>query len=314
MNRLSLPPTRIALFAAAGLALVAVAVGARRGTGDQPPAAPAAVAAPAAPPATAAPDQPSAPDLPSLITKLEARLREDPERVEGWTMLGWAFFETGRPAEAATAYRRAVRLAPERADLWSALGEALVIAGGANARVPADAAAAFRAALARDPRDARARYFAAVVKDQAGDTRAAVKDWLALLAEAPADAPWAAGLEATIRRRAAASGIDVAAQLAALPRRPAPSATAPSPAATAAAAIAADPAQQTMIRGMVDGLAAKLAADPRQPDRWVMLMRSRMQLGEAKEASAALARAVAANPGAADDLRRAAREMGVPGA
>lgn len=69
-----------------------------------------------------------------------------------------------------------------------------------------------------------------------------------------------------------------------------------------------------MIRGMVDGLAAKLAADPRQPDRWVMLMRSRMQLGEAKEASAALTRAVAANPGAADDLRRAAREIGVPGA
>ncbi|QHL91041.1 tetratricopeptide repeat protein [Sphingomonas changnyeongensis] len=321
MTRLSMPPTRIALFAAAGLALVAVAVGAGRQAGDRDAAeAPAASPAPAAPATAAAPaagagGQPAAPDLPSLITRLEARLREEPDRVEGWTMLGWAFFETGRPAEAATAYRRAVRLAPDRADLWSALGEALVIAGGPGARVPADAAAAFRAALARDPRDARARYFAAVVKDQAGDTKGAVVDWLALLAEAPADAPWAAELEATIRRRAAAGGIDVAAKLAALPRRPAPpAAAAPMAAQPAAAAIAADPAQQAMIRGMVDGLAARLAADPRQPERWVMLMRSRMQLGEAKEAATALSSAVAANPGAAADLKRAAREMGVPGA
>ena len=76
-----------------------------------------------------------------MIAGLEARLKANPEDAEGWRMLGCSFFETGRFAESATAYRRAATLARDNADYWSSLGEALVLAGPGDS-MPADATAA----------------------------------------------------------------------------------------------------------------------------------------------------------------------------
>jgi len=309
----TVPPTRIALFGAAALAIVAVGIKLKRDAAP-PPAAPAAVAAAPTPAAG-----PAAPDVDSLISRLEAKLKEDPTNAEGWRMLGWSFFETGRFAEAASAYGQAAKLAPDSADHWSSLGEALVLAGPGT--VPADAKAAFERALALDAKDPRARYFVAVAKDMAGDHRGAIDDWFALLRDTPAGAPWEADVRKTIEQVAAKEKIDVTARLAALrPAAPAGPAAAlagipgPSPAQMAAAAQLPPGQQEAMIRGMVDGLAQKLAADPRQPDRWMMLIRSRMQLGQSREAAAALAEARAANPGARDELTRVAKQLGVPGA
>src|SRR3546814_14015222 len=46
--------------------------------------------------------------------------------------------------------------------------------------------------------------------------------------------------------------------------------------------------QDAMIEGMVSGLEAKLKANPADVDRWIMLMRSRMTLGETSKAAQAL--------------------------
>src|SRR3546814_13264792 len=62
--------------------------------------------------------------------------------------------------------------------------------------------------------------------------------------------------------------------------------------------------QDAMIEGMVSGLEAKLKADPANVDRWIMLMRSRMTLGETAKAAQALKDGIAANPGAAARLKR----------
>ena len=72
--------------------------------------------------------------------------------------------------------------------------------------------------------------------------------------------------------------------------------------------------QDMMVQGMVDGLEARLRENPAQPDRWIMLMRSRMTLGESVKAGEALQAAIRANPGDADRLRAQARLLGVPGA
>src|SRR5258706_11744408 len=106
-----------------------------------------------------------------MIAGLEKRLATHPDDVEGWRMLGWSDFETRRFDAAVQAYGHAVMLAPGRADLWSALGEARVMAAGS---VGSDAHEAFAKALAIDRGDPRARYFLAVEKDVAGDHRAAV--------------------------------------------------------------------------------------------------------------------------------------------
>jgi len=71
-----------------------------------------------------------------------------------------------------------------------------------------------------------------------------------------------------------------------------------------------------MVRGMVDGLEAKLKSNPNNAQGWIMLMRSRMQLGEQRKAAQALQDALAAfrNDGATSrQLREAAATLGVPG-
>lgn len=315
MTQSTVPASRIALFGAAALAIAAVGIGISR----RQPAIPDGTGAAEAGGAAAGNSAQPQPDVDTMITKLEAKLKQEPNNADGWRMLGWSFFETGRYAESATAYRRAAAIDPKKPEYWSSLGEALVLAGSGD--VPADAADAFRKAIALDPKDARARYFLAVKQDMAGDHKGALDAWFALLADTPAGAPWEADVRKTIEQVAAKEKIDVSARLAALrPAAPDGPAAAlngipgPSPDQMSAAAKLPPGQQEAMVRGMVDGLAAKLAADPRQPDRWMMLIRSRMQLGQGREAAQALQQAIAANPGSRAELTSAAKMLGVPGA
>jgi len=303
-----IPAARLAMFGAAALAIVAVGIGVSRN--QAPDAAPAPAAA-----ASASPQ----PDVNAVISGLEAKLKANPNDAEGWRMLGWAFFETGRYAEAATAYKKATQLQPNNADYWSSLGEALALAGSGD--VPKDASTAFRRAVQIDPKDPRARYFLGVEQDMAGNHAQAIDSWIALLKDTPSGAPWEADVRKTVEQVAAKEGIDVKTRLAAL-RPPASTGPAaapngiPGPTREQMSAASQLPAgqQDAMIRGMVDGLARKLAADPRQPERWMMLIRSRMQLGQGREAAAALQQAIAANPASRGELVQAAKTLGVPGA
>ena len=66
-----------------------------------------------------------------------------------------------------------------------------------------------------------------------------------------------------------------------------------------------------MAEGMVARLEAKLQADPTNVDGWIMLIRSRMTLGQPDLARKALATAMAANPEQASRLREQAAALGV---
>ncbi|ABF54477.1 tetratricopeptide repeat protein [Sphingopyxis alaskensis] len=256
------------------------------------------------------------------IAALEARVQREPDSADAWTALGAARFDMGNFVGAAAAYEKAVALSPESAGLWSALGEARVMASERDP-MPAAAVQAFDKAIALDARDPRARYFLAVKKDIGGDHKGAIEDWFALLADTPQGAPWEADLRRTIEQVGAIHKIDVAQRLAATrPRAPtadempvaARAIPGPSRAEMEAAAQLPKGQQDAMIAGMVDGLEAKLRANPADVDRWIMLMRSRMTLGETAKAAQALKDGIAANPAAAGRLKAQAQLLGVPGA
>lgn len=184
--------------------------------------------------------------------------------------------------------------------------------------MPGEALADFHRAQAVDPSDPRSRYFLAVKQDLDGDHQGAITAWLALLKATPADAPWRSDLIRTIEQVGKIEHIDVARRLA----EAGGSAPSPNPPARAslpgptpqdlAAATAIPPSQQRrMAEGMVERLAARLKAQPKDPDGWLMLIRSRAYLGQADKATAALGEAVAANPGEAEQLRAAATALGV---
>src|SRR6516165_5447379 len=86
-----------------------------------------------------------------MTQRLQAKLQHNPQDIEGWRMLGWAYFNLERFADAANAYSRAIELRPDSAEYRSARGEAL--AREADGTVTVAAKKDFEDAVKLDPND-----------------------------------------------------------------------------------------------------------------------------------------------------------------
>ncbi len=305
---------RRALLLAATVALVATGVYAVRGRPDLGSTAPQVQAEVAAVTGTA----PSVDAAASaMLGQLEARAAATPGDAVLWQTLGSAYFAQQRFAEAAAAYGKAAALRPQDAAPRSAEGEALAQAAGGV--VTPEAAKAFATAHALDAADPRARYFLALARDQKGEHAQAIDDWVALLNSAPPDAPWVPELRKFVEQAAADAKIDIAGRLKPGAGPPpvlagAANARGPDAAQVAAAGQMSDAGRAAFITQMVDNLAAKLAANPRDADGWIRLIRARKVMGDAAAAKAALAsgrKAFADEPATAQAIATAAAGMGV---
>ena len=74
--------------------------------------------------ASVAPADKMLPDVNTMIERLANRLKTSPNDIEGWRMLGWSYFQTGRYQQAVTAYARAVELDPSSAEFKRAYEDA----------------------------------------------------------------------------------------------------------------------------------------------------------------------------------------------
>ncbi|NBC32922.1 MAG: c-type cytochrome biogenesis protein CcmI [Alphaproteobacteria bacterium] len=231
------------------------------------------------------------------VDRLSRAAREDPENAEAQARLGDAFMQLQRYAEAAEAYGRAVGLTGGDPALTSAYGEALVSAD--NGTVTAQARAAFERVLDARPGDPRARYYLGLARAQAGDDEGALERWAALVADSPADAPWLSMVRRQAEAAAERLGRDVAAALPD-PLPAAGPAGGPSRADMDAAAGMSEDDRAAMVRGMVEGLAARLETNPDDLQGWQRLAQSYAVLGENRLAAEAYARAAALSP---DDPR-----------
>ena len=270
-------------------------------------------------PAQVAANQEAGPhDIAKMIDGLAAKLKEDPNNVEGWRMLGWSYYNTNQFKQAAGAYAKAMELKKDDGQLKSAYGEALVRAS--DGVVTEEAQKAFSAALELRADDPRARFFIGLAKQQNGDPKAAITDWVAMLKTAPAGTQWAGDLRQRIMEVAKQTGVDAAPMLAELEQPAAPkkaqvqAQSGPSEEDVKNAEEMTPKDRMTMIRGMVDGLAEKLKDEPNDPDGWIRLIRSRLVLNEPEKASAALTRAMevfADKPDTKTRIAEAAKSMGV---
>jgi cytochrome c-type biogenesis protein CcmH len=231
-----------------------------------------------------------------------------------WRVVGWAYAEKGDSEASAAAYRKAAAIEPGNAENWSSLAEALQTA---STSVVPEASAALEKALALDPSDPRARYFLAVQKDLRGDHKGALEDWAGLLRDTPPGAPWRADLERTIAQGASRNKLAVPEAAGAPAEGPVATAAIPGPSPDQLAAAGSIPPgqQDEMARAMVAKLAARLAANPKDADGWIRLMRSRVVLNDSAGARQALRSGVAAFPGdgaTQGRLKSAAAQLGLP--
>jgi cytochrome c-type biogenesis protein CcmH len=257
-------------------------------------------------------------DVASMVGALEAKMKASPNDPEGWRMLGWSYLQLGRNGDAAQAYGKAAALDPHNGEYQSALGEATVLA--AAGQVTPAAEDAFRKAVSLDPADPRARYYLAIAKDQHGDQKGAMDDWIALLKGAPPDAPWAPEVRAFVEKVARERGVDLTGRLppAAAEAAAAPAPAAPGPTSDQVAAAGQMDAgdRQAMIAGMVARLADRLQKNPRDLDGWQRLMRARMVLGQQEAAAQAYRDGLKAFAGSGAEqasLRQSAASLGIPG-
>lgn len=225
-------------------------------------------------------EAPPANDIAALVARIEAHLNARPDDGRGWEVLAPVYLRLGRLPDAVRARANALRLLGATADREADLAEAQIAASGGV--VTAEAKAGLDRALALSAGHAKATYFLGLAAAQDGRTDEARAIWTRLVDAAPANAPWVPAVRAEIARLDGAGPMPDAAD----------------------------------IRRMVEGLAARLAADGSDFDGWLRLVRSYTVLGEGDKARAAAAdarRRFAAEAEKIGRLDALMRELGIGG-
>jgi cytochrome c-type biogenesis protein CcmH len=105
-------------------------------------------------------------DFEALVATVEAHLAEDPNDVQGWTVLAPAYKREMRWSDAAEAYANVLRLSPPTSQGISDYAEMLVFAN--EGMVTDEAQRAFAEALKLDAKNPRARFYYEVALKQEG--------------------------------------------------------------------------------------------------------------------------------------------------
>ena len=249
-------------------------------------------------------------NLEVLVARVEARLREHPEEGEGWEVIAPVYMGWRRYADAAEAYRQSIRLIGESPKRLASYGQALVLAN--DGVVTEDARQALERALQLDPTLVEPRLVLIIAKEQDGQIAAAIEDWRAMLAKAPADAPWRKLVEQRLAEdEAKLAGKAVPAKPEDVPSTPPQG---PSRDDVAAAQNMKPADRQAMIESMVQGLADRLGQKGDDLAGWLKLVRAYTVLDRKDDALKALEKAktqFSGNAAALQQLDALAAELGL---
>ena len=137
----------------------------------------------------AAIDRPSVAAAPhsmqEAVARLEAELKRDPSRADGWQLLAKSYAMLDRQADARDAYARAVKLTPDDPDLLVEAAQARLFADPRKL-LDAESVAMLKHALELQPQQQRARWFLGVWQRQNGHPDEAARTWEPLLAQVDA--------------------------------------------------------------------------------------------------------------------------------
>lgn len=225
-----------------------------------------------------------------MVAKVEARLRQKPDDGQGWDVIAPVYMAQGRYSDAATAFASAIRILGESPRRLMGFADARIRAE--DGLVPNDARKALETIRAGDPKRIEPRIWLALAKEQDGKTAEALAEFRALLAEAPADAPWRGVVQDRINMLENPNA-------AIKPPHGGPSAE------DIAAAKSMTPEQRAeMIDRMVSGLAEKLKTNSRDREGWQRLIQAYQMLGRKDDALKAVANAKAGLAGDEAALRQ----------
>lgn len=204
--------------------------------------------------------------LENLVVQVEQHLEKNPTDGRGWNVIAPVLERLGRFDDAVRAYRNSLTYNGESAERRSDLGEAISAAAGGV--VTAEAKTEFERARALTADDPKANYFLGLAAEQDGRKDDAANIWRALLAKAPADAPWRP-LAQTSLARVGGGGATMPAL---------------SDETLAASKDMKEGDRNAMVRGMVERLATRLKQNGDDVEGWLRLVRAYLVMGDRDKA------------------------------
>ncbi|MBW7969921.1 c-type cytochrome biogenesis protein CcmI [Bradyrhizobium sp. BR 10289] len=236
--------------------------------------------------------------LENLVVQVEQHLEKNPTDGRGWNVLAPVLERLGRFDDAVRAYRNSITYNGESAERRSDLGEA--IAAAASGVVTAEAKTEFERAHALNADDPKANYFLGLAAEQDGRKDDAANIWRALLAKAPADAPWRPLVQSSLAR-VGGGGVTMPAL---------------SDETIAASKDMNEGDRNAMVRGMVERLATRLKQNGDDVEGWLRLVRAYLVMGDrdkAVGASGDARQAVANDAARLKQLNEGLKTLGLDG-
>ena len=120
-----------------------------------------------------------------MVERLAARLKANPDDVEGWKMLGRSYGVLGRFSDSVQAYAKAATLAPRDADILVDLADVFAMANGQ--RLDGEPEKLLQRALELDPKNLKGLALAGTAAFKRGDFGGAAALWERMLPLVEAD-------------------------------------------------------------------------------------------------------------------------------
>ncbi len=120
-------------------------------------------------------------DVEEMVAGLAARLQNEPDDIEGWTMLGKSYMMMRRYTEAKSVFKRLVDRSPEDTNML--LGYADATAMEANGVFTGEPYQTIQKILELDPQHIQARWMAGMAEQQLGNEQQALAYWEPLLTD-----------------------------------------------------------------------------------------------------------------------------------
>jgi cytochrome c-type biogenesis protein CcmH len=146
----------------------------------------------------------SAQQFEALVSRLAARLKDNPEDAEGWMMLGRSYAVLGRFGEASEAYAKAAARMPRDAQLLADYADALAMAQGRT--LQGEPEKIILRALAIDPDNLKALLLAGTAAFNRNDHPAAIRHWERALKVLPGESDMVQRVQASIAEARSLAG------------------------------------------------------------------------------------------------------------
>ena len=223
-----------------------------------------------------------------LVKKLRKRLDQDPDQLKGWILLGKSLVNLNRFDDASKAFKRALEIAPNRAEIASFAAETSFMAQGGEFNQ--EVRYFFKLAQKINPREHKALYYLGLDAFMEKKYSTAIQYWVDLISISPVGAPWLDSVRDRLIVASKAGKLKISSFASRVKsQRLNDNQQSPEPSPTQEdiknANDMSEKERKFFIRSMVDRLAERLKSEPNNLNGWRRLARAYRVLGEKQNAA-----------------------------